>query len=34
MSNKIKVYNVQKFCVGVTLLDKPLGMNIKPGSFA
>lgn len=33
MSNKIKVYNVQKFNVGVRTPDKPDGINIAPGSF-
>ncbi len=33
MPEKIKVYNPQKFDVGVALLDKPLGINIKAGSF-
>lgn len=31
---KIKVYNHQKFNIGVKLLSKPDGMNIAPGSFA
>lgn len=34
MAEKIKVYNRQKFNVGVKLLDKPDGINIAPGSFA
>lgn len=34
MSDKIKVYNYNKFDVGITLPDKPLGINIRPGSFA
>ena len=34
MSDKMKVYNPQKFDVGVVLLDKPMGINIKAGSFA
>lgn len=32
--DKVKVFNPQKFDVGVVTLDKPLGFNIKPGSFA
>lgn len=31
---KIKVYNLQKFNIGVKTPDKPDGMNITPGSFA
>lgn len=34
MINKIKVHNPQKFDIGVVLLDKPMGINIKAGSFA
>ena len=34
MSEKIRVYNPQKFDVGIVTLDKPLGINIKAGSFA
>lgn len=32
--DKIKVNNPQKFDVGIVLLDKPMGINIKAGSFA
>ena len=34
MSDKIKVYNPQKFDVGIITQDKPAGVNIKSGSFA
>lgn len=34
MSEKIKVYNVQKFNIGIRTPEKPDGMNIAPGSFA
>ena len=34
MSEKIRVYNPQTFDVGIVTLDKPLGINIKAGSFA
>lgn len=34
MSDKIKVFNPQKFDIGVITLDKPMGINIKSGSFA
>lgn len=34
MAEKIKVYNRQKFSIGVKLLDKNDGINIAPGSFA
>lgn len=34
MTEKIKVYNRQKFNIGVKLLDKNDGINIAPGSFA
>jgi len=34
MAEKIKVYNRQKFNIGVKLLDKNDGINIAPGSFA
>lgn len=34
MADKIKVYNRQKFNIGVKLLDKSEGINIAPGSFA
>lgn len=32
-TNKIKVYNPTSFNVGVVTLDRPLGFNIRPGSF-
>ena len=31
---RVKVFNNNKFNVGVSLLDRPLGMNINAGSFA
>lgn len=34
MVSKIKVYNPQKFDVGVKTLDNQVGINIKAGSFA
>lgn len=33
MENKIKVYNRQKFNIGIKLPNKPEGVNIAPGSF-
>ena len=33
MSDKIRLTNTTKFDIGIVLPDKPLGMNIKPGSF-
>ena len=30
----VRIYNPQKFAVGITTLDKPFGFAIKPGSFA
>lgn len=33
MADKIRVINPQKFDVGVTTQDKPMGMNIKSGGF-
>lgn len=33
METRIKVYNPQKFNIGVKLLNKPEGVNIAPGSF-
>lgn len=34
MEKKIKVYNRQKFNIGIQLLGKQDGINIAPGSFA
>lgn len=34
MAERIKVYNPQKFDVGVVTFDRPMGLNIAPGSFA
>lgn len=34
MAERIKVYNLQKFDVGVVTFDRPMGLNITPGSFA
>lgn len=34
MEDKIVLRNPQKFDVGIITLDKPLGVNIRPGSFA
>lgn len=33
MADKIKVYNPQKFDVGIITQDKPMGINVKSGSF-
>ncbi len=33
MADRIRVYNPQKFDIGVATQDKPIGMNIKAGSF-
>lgn len=33
MGEKLRVYNNQKFDIGVRLQDKPMGVNIAPGSF-
>ena len=33
MADKIKLVNPQKFDVGVRTQDRPMGMNIKAGSF-
>lgn len=33
MENRIKVYNRQKFNIGIKLPSKPDGLNIAPGSF-
>lgn len=33
MKDKIKVYNPQKFNVGIVLPEKPMGLNVAPGSF-
>lgn len=30
----VRIYNPQKFTVGIVTQDKPLGIAIKPGSFA
>jgi len=34
MEDKIMLRNPQKFDVGIVTLEKPLGVNIKAGSFA
>lgn len=34
MEDKIILRNLQKFDVGIVTLEKPLGVNIRPGSFA
>ena len=34
MNDKIVLRNTQKFDVGIMTPDKPLGVNIRPGSFA
>lgn len=31
---KVKLYNPQKFDVGIKTINSPMGINIKPGSFA
>lgn len=33
MADRIRIYNPQKFDIGVTTQDKPIGMNVKAGSF-
>lgn len=33
MAEKVKLYNPQKFDVGIRTQDRPMGMNIKAGSF-
>lgn len=33
MSDKIRLTNTTKFDIGITLPEKPLGLNVKPGSF-
>ena len=34
MAERIKLLNPQKFDVGIVTFDKPMGINIKAGSFA